>query len=177
MAGGSKKVIYAALAGNSLIAVTKFVAAGITGSSAMLSEGIHSLVDTGNQGLLLHGLRRSRQPADEHFPFGHGKEVYFWSFLVAILIFAVGAGVSIYEGVRHILSPAELRNAIVNYIVIGLAIVFVPGSSRCGSSARQRELRATGERCGRVRIRRCSWSCSRTAPRCWVWWLPSPGWA
>jgi len=124
MAGGSKKVIYAALAGNSLIAVTKFVAAGMTGSSAMLSEGIHSLVDTGNQGLLLHGLRRSRQPADEHFPFGHGKEVYFWSFLVAILIFAVGAGVSIYEGVRHILSPAELRNAIVNYIVIGLAIVF-----------------------------------------------------
>jgi len=128
MAGNSKKVIYAALAGNSLIAVTKFMAAGITGSSAMLSEGIHSLVDTGNQGLLLYGLRRARQPADERFPFGHGKEVYFWSFVVAILIFAVGAGMSIYEGVRHILSPAELRNVIVNYIVISLAIVFEAGA-------------------------------------------------
>ena len=128
MAAGSKKVIYAALAGNSLIAATKFVAAGITGSSAMLSEGVHSLVDTGNQGLLLYGLRRARQPADERFPFGHGKEVYFWSFIVAILIFAVGAGVSIYEGVRHILDPAELRNAIVNYIVLSLAIVFEGGA-------------------------------------------------
>jgi len=128
MAAGSKKVIYAALAGNTLIAVTKFVAAGMTGSSAMLSEGIHSLVDTGNQGLLLYGLRRARQPADERFPFGHGKEVYFWSFVVAILIFAVGSAVSVYEGVRHILSPAELRNAIVNYIVLSLAIVFEGGA-------------------------------------------------
>jgi cation diffusion facilitator family transporter len=128
MAAGSKKVIYAALAGNSLIAVTKFVAAGITGSSAMLSEGIHSLVDTGNQGLLLYGLRRARQPADERFPFGHGKEVYFWSFVVAILIFAVGAGVSLYEGVRHILDPVEMRNPLVNYIVLSLAIVFEGGA-------------------------------------------------
>jgi cation diffusion facilitator family transporter len=128
MASGSRKVIYAALAGNSLIAATKFVAAGITGSSAMLSEGVHSLVDTGNMGLLIYGLRRARQPADERFPFGHGKEVYFWSFIVAILIFAVGAGVSIYEGVRHILDPAELRNAIVNYMVLSLAIVFEGGA-------------------------------------------------
>lgn len=124
MAGDSRKVIYAALAGNSLIAVTKFVASGITGSSAMLSEGIHSLVDTGNQVLLLYGLGRARRPADERFPFGHGKEIYFWSFVVAILIFAVGAGVSIYEGVQHILRPAALVNPVVNYVVLGLAILF-----------------------------------------------------
>jgi cation diffusion facilitator family transporter len=90
MAGSSKKVIIAALVGNSLIAVTKFVAATLTGSSAMLSEGIHSAVDTGNQVLLLYGLKQAKKPPDEQFPFGHGKEVYFWSFIVAILIFAVG---------------------------------------------------------------------------------------
>ena len=110
MASGSKKVIYAALAGNSLIAVTKFIAASMTGSSAMLSEGIHSMVDTGNQILLLHGLRRAQLPADRRFPFGHGKEVYFWSFVVAILIFAVGAGISIYEGIRHLINPSPSTN-------------------------------------------------------------------
>ncbi len=93
MAGSSKKVIYAALIGNALVAATKFAAAAFTGSSAMLSEGIHSLVDTGNQGLLLFGLRQARKPPDAHFPFGHGKEIYFWSFVVAILVFALGAGV------------------------------------------------------------------------------------
>ena len=124
MASGSKKVIYAALVGNSLIAVTKFVASAITGSSAMLSEGIHSLVDTGNQVLLLYGLKRSKKPPDEDFPFGHGKELYFWSFIVAILIFAVGAGVSIYEGVRHVLHPAPIESPFVNYVVLGLAMVF-----------------------------------------------------
>ena len=124
MAAGSKKVIFAALIGNGLIAVTKFVAAGISGSSAMLSEGVHSLVDTGNQGLLLMGLAKSKKPADERFPFGHGKEVYFWSFVVAILIFAVGAGISIYEGVHHILHPGELGDPTINYIVLGLAIAF-----------------------------------------------------
>ena len=124
MAGDSKKVIYAALIGNSLIAVTKFVASAITGSSAMLSEGIHSLVDTGNQVLLLHGLRAAKQPADERFPFGHGKEIYFWSFVVAILIFAVGSGVSIYEGIKHIqgykivITPnsVNVRNELCNYV-------------------------------------------------------------
>jgi cation diffusion facilitator family transporter len=120
----SKKVIYAALAGNALIAVTKFVASAMTGSSAMLSEGIHSLVDTGNQVLLLLGIKRSQRPAGPRFPFGHGKEVYFWSFVVAILIFAVGAGISIYEGIKHLLHPATLKDPTINYIVLGLAMVF-----------------------------------------------------
>lgn len=124
MAGSSKKVIYAALAGNSLIAVTKFAAAVITGSSAMFSEGIHSVVDTGNQILLLHGLRMARKPCCDRFPFGHGKEIYFWSFAVAILIFAVGSGVSLYEGIIHTMHPAPIGNPMVNYIVLGLAMLF-----------------------------------------------------
>lgn len=128
MASGSKKVIWAALIGNSLIAVTKFIAAFITGSSAMFSEGIHSLVDTGNQVLLLYGLKRASKPADEKFPFGYGKEIYFWSFVVAILIFAVGAGISIYEGVHHILHPNEISDPTINYIVLGLAMVFEGGA-------------------------------------------------
>lgn len=120
----SKKAIYAALVGNFLIAVTKFAAAAYTGSSAMLSEAIHSLVDTGNQGLLLHGMRRSRQPADERHPFGYGMELYFWAFIVAILIFAVGAGVSFYEGVIKLLDPHPVTSPFVNYIVLALAMVF-----------------------------------------------------
>jgi cation diffusion facilitator family transporter len=128
MASGSKKVIWAALIGNSLIAITKFVAATFTGSSAMFSEGVHSLVDTGNQVLLLYGLKRAAKPANEKFPFGHGKEIYFWSFVVAILIFAVGAGISIYEGVHHIFHPAEISDPTINYIVLGLAMVFEGGA-------------------------------------------------
>ena len=124
MASGSRKVIFAALIGNSLISITKFTAAAYTGSSAMLSEGIHSLVDTGNQGLLLYGIKRASQPADEAFPFGYGKEIYFWSFIVAILIFALGGGISIYEGIRHLHNPAEISNPMINYIVLGLAMVF-----------------------------------------------------
>ena len=124
MAGSSKKVIYAALVGNALIAVTKFVAAVLTGSSAMLSEGIHSTVDTGNQLLLLYGLRRARKPADERYPFGRGKEIYFWSFIVAILIFGVGAGVSFYEGVHRVLHPSSIENPAINYVVIALALLF-----------------------------------------------------
>jgi len=120
----SKKAIYAALVGNFLIAITKFAAAAYTGSSAMLSEAIHSLVDTGNQGLLLHGMRRSRQPADERHPFGYGMELYFWAFIVAILIFAVGAGVSLYEGVIKLLDPHPVTSPFVNYIVLALAMVF-----------------------------------------------------
>ncbi len=124
MASGSKKVIFAALAGNSLIAITKFLAAFFTGSSAMLSEAIHSLVDTGNQGLLLYGIARSKRPPDAAFPFGHGKEIYFWSFIVAILIFALGGGVSIYEGIKHLGHPEPIENPLVNYLVLGLAMLF-----------------------------------------------------
>ena len=122
---GSKKVIYAALAGNFLIAATKFVAAWFTGSSAMLSEGVHSLVDTGNGGLLLYGMHRAARPADRAHPFGHGREIYFWSFVVALLVFALGAGVSFYEGVIHILDPEEIRNPTVNYVVLGLSILLL----------------------------------------------------
>ena len=123
-AASSRKVIFAALFGNGLIAVTKLIASAITGSSAMLSEGVHSIVDTGNQALLLLGLKKASKPADERFPFGHGKEVYFWSFVVAILIFAVGAGVSIYEGIEHLKHPSPVKNPMINYIVLGLAFVF-----------------------------------------------------
>ena len=124
MSASSKKVIYAALAGNSLIAVTKFAAAAVTGSSAMFSEGIHSMVDTGNQVLLLHGMRKARKPPCKRFPFGHGKEIYFWSFAVAILIFAVGSGVSLYEGIIHTIHPEPMGNPMINYIVLGLAMLF-----------------------------------------------------
>ncbi len=124
MASGSKLVIIAALIGNSLISVTKFVAAAITGSSAMMSEGIHSLVDSGNQVLLLYGIKRAAKPPDADFPFGYGKEIYFWSFIVAILIFALGGGISIYEGIQHIQHPEPISNPLINYIVLGLAMVF-----------------------------------------------------
>jgi len=124
MASSRKLVIYAALVGNALIAIMKFIAAFMTGSSAMFSEGIHSVVDTGNQILLLYGLKQAKKPADERFPFGHGKEIYFWSFVVAIMIFAVGAGISIYEGVHRLLNPSPLQNIMVNYIVLSLAMIF-----------------------------------------------------
>ncbi len=127
-ANASTRVIIAALIGNCAISITKFFAAFTTGSSAMMSEGIHSLVDTGNQLLLLYGMKQAKKPADEAFPFGHGKEVYFWSFVVAILIFAVGSGVSIYEGIHHVLHPVEIDNPMLNYIVLGLALVFEGGA-------------------------------------------------
>lgn len=128
MAGSSKTAIYAALVGNGLIAVTKFIAASISGSAAMFSEGVHSLVDTGNQVLLLHGLKQAEKPPDAEFPFGHGKEVYFWSFVVAILIFGLGAGVSLYQGVIHLGHPDPLGDLTINYIVLALAIVFEGGA-------------------------------------------------
>ncbi len=107
-----------------MVAATKFTAAAMTGSSAMLSEGIHSVVDTGNQFLLLFGLRQSKKPATELFPYGRGKEIYFWSFIVAILIFALGAGISIYEGINHLISPNPIEDPFINYIVLALAFIF-----------------------------------------------------
>jgi len=124
MASESKTAIFAAIAGNLAIAVTKFIAAAFTGSSAMLSEGIHSLVDTGNGALLLLGVRNSKRPPDLKHPFGHGMEVYFWSLIVAILIFALGGGMSVYEGVTHIQHPNPIGDPTWNYVVLGLAIVF-----------------------------------------------------
>lgn len=120
----SKKAIYAAIIGNAAIAVTKFIAAGISGSSAMLSEGIHSLVDTGNGGLLLLGIKKSHRKADKKHPFGYGKDLYFYTLMVAVLIFGVGGGVSIYEGIHHIRHPEPLGDPTVSYIVLALAIVF-----------------------------------------------------
>ncbi len=110
--------------GNGLIAVTKIIASAITGSSAMLSEAVHSIVDTGNQGLLLWGIRRSSRPADERHPFGYGMELYFWTFVVAILIFAIGAGVSLYEGFSKFNHPKEVKHIHINYIVLGFAMIF-----------------------------------------------------
>jgi cation diffusion facilitator family transporter len=124
----NKKVIYAALAGNTAIAITKITAAIYTGSSAMLSESIHSIVDTGNQTLLLYGIRRAGRPADERHPFGYGRELYFWAFVVAILIFAVGAGVSIYEGIHRVQNPRPITNPGVNYAVLAFAMFFEAGA-------------------------------------------------
>jgi len=124
MASGSKTVIYAALLGNSLIAVSKFAVASITGSSVMFSEGIHSVVDSGNQCLLLFGMKRANKPPDQKHPFGYGMELYFWTFVVAILIFAVGAGISIYEGIESIKHPKALESPYWSYGVLSLAMVF-----------------------------------------------------
>jgi cation diffusion facilitator family transporter len=120
----SKIAIYGAIAANVAIAATKFVVAGITGSSAMLSEGIHSAVDTFNGVLLLVGIRLSKRPATPEHPFGHGKELYFWSLIVAVLIFGLGGGVSLYEGIQHIRHPEPMRDPTWNYVVLGLAALF-----------------------------------------------------
>jgi cation diffusion facilitator family transporter len=117
-------VLYAALAGNVAVAIVKFAAAMFTGSSAMLSEGFHSLVDSTNEVLLLYGEHRARKPPDEGHPLGHGRELYFWCFVVAMLIFGLGAGVSIYEGVTRVFDPQPVEDEMVNYIVLGAAAVF-----------------------------------------------------
>jgi cation diffusion facilitator family transporter len=128
LAGGSTRVVIAALIGNAAIAATKYAAAALTGSSAMFAEAVHSTVDTGNQTLLLVGMNRAERPADARHPFGHGMEIYFWAFVVAILLFGLGAGVSFYEGVQKLANPEPLRNAVWNYVVIGFAILFEAGA-------------------------------------------------
>ena len=120
----SSKSIYSALIANLLIAITKFVAGGLSSSAAMISEGIHSLVDTINQLLLLFGIRQSKKPADAERPFGYGKELYFWSFIVSILIFGLGGGLSIYQGITHIIHPDELKDPTWNYVVLGISVIF-----------------------------------------------------
>jgi len=120
----SRRVILAALLGNGAIAATKAVAAFVTGSSAMWSEAVHSVVDTGNQFLLLHGMRRAARPATPRHPFGHGLELYFWAFMVAILIFGLGAGVSIYQGIDKIRQPHPMQHVWANYAVLLAAAVF-----------------------------------------------------
>ncbi|MEO6362253.1 MAG: cation diffusion facilitator family transporter [Caldimonas sp.] len=121
---GSRIAVFAAIAANLAIAAAKFAGAAATGSSAMLSEGIHSTVDTGNGLLLLVGIRMAERPADERHPFGYGKELYFWSLIVAVLIFGVGGGVSIYEGIVHLIEPRPLEDAGWSYAILGAAFVF-----------------------------------------------------
>ncbi len=128
MASGSVKVVIAALIGNGLITICKFSAASYTGSSAMFSEAVHSLVDTCNQGLLLYGIKRAAMPADATHPFGYGKELYFWAFVVALLIFSAGSGVSIYEGIHKISDPSPITDPYINYIILSLAMVFEGGA-------------------------------------------------
>ncbi|HEX7437166.1 MAG TPA: cation diffusion facilitator family transporter, partial [Caldimonas sp.] len=124
MAASKKVTVYGAIAANLGIAVMKFAGAATTGSSAMLSEGIHSMVDTGDGLLLLVGMHLSQRKADERHPFGYGKELYFWSLIVAVLIFGVGGGVSIYEGVLHLIDPKQLEDAGWSYAILGVAALF-----------------------------------------------------
>ncbi|PWC33064.1 cation diffusion facilitator family transporter [Azospirillum sp. TSO35-2] len=120
---GANRVVYAAIAANLAITVTKFVAAVITGSSSMLSEAVHSLVDTGNEALMLVGLARSKRPPDDRHPFGYARELYFWPFVVALVIFAGGAVVSVYEGVEKILHPQPIESPWINFVVLAVALV------------------------------------------------------
>jgi len=125
---GSLRVIVAAIAGNVAIAASKFAAATVTGSTAMLSEAIHSTVDTGNELLLLLGLRQARKPADAEHPFGYGLQLYFWVFVVAVSIFGLGAVVAVIEGIDKIRDPEPGAHVIVNYVVLGVSLVFEAGS-------------------------------------------------
>lgn len=128
---GSKIAVIAAIIGNLTIAIIKFAAAFITGSSAMISEGIHSIVDTGNGGFLLLGMKRARQPADESHPFGYGKSLYFWTHIVAVSIFGIGGGMSVYEGISHILKvtpTTEMGDPTVAYIVLAISFIVEGGS-------------------------------------------------
>jgi cation diffusion facilitator family transporter len=144
MAEESKRAVVAAFAGNLAIAVAKFVAAAISGSSAMLAEAIHSLIDTGNGALVLYGLRASRRPPDDEHPFGYGHELYFWTLLVGMIVFGLGGGMSIVSGVAHILDRKMPENVVVNYVVIAIAFAFEGGSWYFGMKAFAKERRGRG---------------------------------
>lgn len=141
MAAGSTRVVVTALAGNGAIALAKFVAAGLSGSTAMLTEAIHSLVDTGDQLLLLVGQARGRRPPDETHPLGYGMETYFWSFVVALMVFGLGGMLSIYEGVRHILKPEPVMSPWISLGVLAVSAVFEGASFRIGYREYKRVVR------------------------------------
>jgi cation diffusion facilitator family transporter len=141
---GTLKAVWAALAGNVLVAGAKFVAAAVTGSAAMLSEAVHSLVDTINELLLLYGMARSARPADRDHPLGHARELYFWSFVVALLIFALGAGVSAYQGIHRLLQPQALERPVVIYTVLAASLLFEGGSWIVGVRAFRQTQRHLG---------------------------------
>ena len=141
---GTNVAVWAALAGNLLVAATKFAAAAITGSAAMLSEAVHSLVDTVNELLLLYGIARSARPADRVHPLGYGRELYFWSFVVALLIFALGAGVSLYEGVDRLLHPKPIERPVVIFVVLGVSLAFESASWAVGMRAFRATQRTLG---------------------------------
>lgn len=148
MSTESSRTVWAAIAANLVIAVAKLAAALISGSSAMFSEAIHSVVDTGNEVLLLVGLRRSARPADDEHPFGHGKELYFWSLLVAVLLFGIGGGVSVYEGIHRLMDPRPGGDVVWNYVVLGIATVaegaswFIAARALVGKEPRRSLLRS-----------------------------------
>jgi cation diffusion facilitator family transporter len=144
MAGESRRAVLAAIAGNLAIAVTKFVAAAFSGSAAMLSEAIHSLVDTGNGGLMLYGMHRSRRPPDQAHPFGYGHEFYFWTLVVGILVFALGGGMSILAGISHIAAPQPPEKLAWSYAVLAAAAVFEGISWYYGFRAFRVERRGRG---------------------------------
>jgi cation diffusion facilitator family transporter len=144
MAGETKRAVYAAIAGNLAIAVTKFIAAAFSGSAAMAAEAIHSLVDTGNGGLMLYGIRRSRRPPDDEHPFGYGHEFYFWALIVGVLIFALGGGMSIVTGLWRIVTPHRAENLGWNYTVLAFAAVFEGISWYYGLKAFRSERRGRG---------------------------------
>ena len=135
----SNVAIYVSIGANVAIAIIKLVAAGVSGSSAMVAEGLHSLVDASDGTLLLVGRRRSQRPADAGHPFGHGKELYFWTLIVAVIFFAVGGGVSIYEGILHLVHPEPLRNPMLSYVVLGIAALFDGASFIIALQALRRE--------------------------------------
>ncbi len=172
----SKVAIYGALAANAAIAVTKFIAAGTTGSAAMLSEAVHSTVDTGNQILLLVGLKLSKRPASAEHPFGHGKELYFWSLIVAVLIFGLGGGIAFYEGILHVLDPEPLHDPKWNYIVLGAAAVFEGASFTLALVSLNKSDTADlfGVHCIPAKTLRYLLCWQRMARRCWVWPLRRP---